>query len=127
MELFDATKNVTDYRLDREIFVQFYERFIKQYLNDGVFLDLKAHYLKNGINIVNYSTIYNQLQQMFLADYRLLRGEVNHDSLKNSQNICMIILNKYIPLYELSEIPGKNPHDVRYEYIFVSLTGALDV
>jgi hypothetical protein len=34
MELFDATKNVTDYRLDREIFVQFYERFIKQYLND---------------------------------------------------------------------------------------------
>ena len=123
MELFDTTKindYIKDYRYEEKSFMEFYENCIKKYL-DGAFLEVKRVYLEHDIHVINYSTIYKELAIRFIIANPDPYG-INDNSVKNSENICMIILNKFLPIYKLSGTQDKNPYVAGYEYIFISLT-----
>jgi hypothetical protein len=126
MELYDSTISIqkADCRLQDKILIQFIEDSIEEYLQDQ-FICLKKHYESQSFPWVNYYTIYatiqNVLRHKILTNKNLDDQKINIGRLEYTESICLSILNKFIPLYQIPTFDN-NPNVRQYEYIFVYLT-----
>lgn len=126
MEIYDSTIIIqkADCRIHDKVLMQFLEDTIIEYLQDR-FIVIKKHYESQCFTWVNYSTIYANLQEMFhqktFRNEQLDFDKINMGLLANTEVLCLCILNKFIPLYELPKFDNE-PNIRQYEYIFISIT-----